>query len=178
MARAGRFILPIAAVVSLAAGAAIAGELKFTVVDPEKLPCGVGNGIEAIVWAGDDTRMTLARLAAYCAPVLWFSPDEPLLDREAGISIPQAFPFEDSVPTPVVYYRVRNILERNDARGTTLTRGTGGRDSAVIDLANVAGIDLDFFFYYPSEAGLGVHRHDVESAELQLLVWRRDNCPQ
>jgi len=173
----GRYLLVAAAILNLSAGSAIAGTLSFT-VEGKDIPCGADNGIPAIVWFGNEPRMPLARLAAYCAPVLWFSPDEPLNARAPGsISIPQAFPFEDGAATPVVYYRVRAILARTDVRGKAYEPGVGGRDSAVIDLGNVTGIDLDFFFYYPAEAGLGGHKHDVESAEFQLAVWRRDECP-
>jgi len=39
------------------------------------------------------------RLAAYCAPILWFSPDEPLLEDATGkgIRVPDPFPFEASI---------------------------------------------------------------------------------
>ena len=170
-------LLLLAPFAHLSAGSAIAGKLSFT-VDGKNVPCGDRNGIPAIVWYGNDSRMPLSRLAAYCAPVLWFSPDEPLLRAPGEISIPQPFPFEDSASTPVAYYRVRNILARSDSHGRAYEPGAGGRDSAVIDLKETAAIDLDFFFYYPSEVGLGVHQHDVESAEFQLFVWRRDDCPQ
>ena len=43
-----------------------------------------------LLWTGSDPTMTIERLAAYAAPVLWVSPDEPLL--KAG---PEPFPFEE-----------------------------------------------------------------------------------
>jgi hypothetical protein len=46
-----------------------------------------------------------------------------------------------------------------------------------MDLDGVVGVDLDFFFYYPAEVGLGVHKHDVESIEMQAVVWKREKCP-
>src|SRR5215510_13070916 len=53
-----------------------------------------------VIWTGRDQTMTIERLAAYAAPVLWFSPDEPLLKlrRKTGkargreILIPEPFP--------------------------------------------------------------------------------------
>jgi hypothetical protein len=61
--------------------------------------------------------MTIERLAAYAAPVLWFSPDEPLLKqrrkrprprpRGKEIAIPEPFPFEEDPGLPVVCRRVR-----------------------------------------------------------------------
>ena len=56
--------------------------------------------------------MKLADLAAYCAPICWYSPDEPELENKAGkdIRIPTMFPFEEQVDSPVVYYQVKDIL--------------------------------------------------------------------
>jgi hypothetical protein len=123
--------------------------------------------------------MTIERLAAYCAPVLWFSPDEPLLAGHTGktITIPEPFPFEAASANPVVYYRVRTLQTRGASADTVAYRPDAlDRGRSVVDLRRVAGIDLDFFFYYSSEAGLGTHQHDVESAQFQIMVWRRDRC--
>ncbi|MGH7491478.1 MAG: hypothetical protein ACREOO_03685 [bacterium] len=169
------FALILALTILFHAGIARAQKFDFT-VDPTTIRCGEYDDIQAIIWYGNDARMTLEKLAAYCAQVLWFSPDEPLLHGGQGeeIMIPEPFPFEDSTNAPVVYYRVRDILERVDAKA--YEPDTNARGSAIIDLKNVAGINLDFFFYYPSEAGLGGHKHDVEFAEFQLVIWRRDSC--
>ena len=43
-------------------------------------PCCDLADVPGVVWFGMDSTMTVERLAAYCAPILWFSPDEPLLD--------------------------------------------------------------------------------------------------
>ncbi|MGH7725710.1 MAG: hypothetical protein ACREOU_09795 [Candidatus Eiseniibacteriota bacterium] len=155
-----------------------ASDFDFT-IDPETIPCGDYRSVPAVVWHGNDPHMDFRRLAAYCAPVLWFSPDEPLLDGASGqdIKIPTPFPFETPSSDPVVYYRVREVLERRGATTAPYEPDARGRDESVIDLSQVAGIDLDFFFYYPSEAGLGGHQHDVESAQFQIVIWTRDECP-
>lgn len=154
-----------------------AQDFDFT-VSPEEVPCCDESGIQAIVWHGNETRMSIRRLAAYCAPVLWFSPDEPLLNGTEGrdIMLPEAFPFDETAESPVVYYRIRTILRDPGQKGQVYTPGSEDKNDSEIDLRLVAGIDLDFFFYYRSEAGLGGHQHDVESAEFQLFVWRRENC--
>jgi len=143
-------------------------------------PCGDYVDLQAVVWSGHDTRMSIADLAAYCAPVLWFSPDEPLLNGQVGkaIAIPEPFPFESPAAGPVVYFRVRSILMRSEAKDTAFTLDPNDRGQGVVDLQYVAGIDLDFFFYYSSEAGLGVHKHDVESAQFQLVVPKRAECDE
>ena len=63
-----------------------------------------------VIWTGLDPRMTIERLAAYAAPVLWFSPDEPLLKTGPGrrtakgkdIMLPEPFPIEEDPGQPVV----------------------------------------------------------------------------
>jgi hypothetical protein len=147
-------------------------------VELKDFECGQYDDLQAAVWYGHDTRMTIAELAAYCAPVIWFSPDEPLLGRREGkaITIPEPFPFEPSDSIPVVYYRVRKILTRTGGDDLAYTPDPNDRGAAVIDLEHVVGIDLDFFFYYSSESGLGGHKHDVESAEFQIVVPHRPEC--
>ncbi len=152
-------------------------KFDFT-IEAEDVPCCDESGIRAIVWHGNDTKMTINKLASYCAPVLWFSPDEPLLMEAEGkeIRLPEPFPFEDDPEKPVVYYRIRNILRLPDADGPAYFPDSTNQNRSVIDLKQIAGIDLDFFFYYHAEEGLGGHKHDVEFAEFQMIVWPRENC--
>jgi hypothetical protein len=138
-----------------------------------------------LIWTGTDQTMTIERLAAYAAPVLWFSPDEPLLKlrRKLGkakgreILIPEPFPFEGDPGVPVVYYRVRRILQRIDEPGEgAYVRNKERLGDSVLDLGKIDGIDLDFFFYYSMDYGGGAHVHDVESMETRLAVVRRPDC--
>jgi hypothetical protein len=139
-----------------------------------------------IIWTGFDPVMTAERLAAYAAPIVWFSPDEPLLKigQEGGLKakgkeilIPEPFPFEENPGKPVVYYRLRRILQREDEPGPgTYAADPQDRGRSVIDLQKVAGIDLDFFFYYSMDIGGGSHQHDVEYIETRLAVARRPGC--
>ncbi len=140
-----------------------------------------------VIWTGHDQTMTIERLAAYAAPVLWFSPDEPLLKlrrkqspaRGKEIVIPEPFPFEDDPGGPVVYYRVRRILQRIDEPGAgTYVENPELRGQSLVDLGKVSGIDLDFFFYYSKDFGGGTHVHDVESVETRLAVARRPGCQE
>ncbi len=130
-----------------------------------------------VVWAGTDSLMTFADLAAYCGPVLWFSPDEPLLPRPRSaqdIMIPMPFPFDLMAGGPVVHYRVRTLVSRDMQRACLWSQDN--LDGSVIDLSRVTAIDLDYFFYYPSEEGMGGHHHDVESVEMKLAVFRQPDC--
>ena len=132
--------------------------------------------VEGLVWHGDDSLLTLEKIAALCAPILWFSPDEPLIKGKkfGEIRIPMAFPFEEPVDTPVVYYRFRRILVREDAEWHDLEIDPDDPGSTELDISKLAGLDLDFFFYYPTEEGFGGHDHDVESVEMKILFGNKD----
>ncbi|MFI4944359.1 MAG: hypothetical protein ACHP85_13920 [Burkholderiales bacterium] len=138
-----------------------------------------------VIWTGMSQTMTIERLAAYAAPVLWFSPDEPLLKlhrrqgsaRGKEILIPEPFPFEADPGVPVAYYRVRRILQRIDEPGAgTYVVDSDLRGNSLIDLGKIVGIDLDFFFYYSKDFGGGTHVHDVESVETRIAVARSPGC--
>ncbi len=143
------------------------------------LPCCEFSEVPGIIWWGNNPKISLQDLARYCAPILWFSPDEPLLMKASGVDIriPEPFPFEESAEGPVVYYRFRTILQWPDGAGPAYIPLSDDRNESIIDLEETVGIDLDYFFYYSEEAGLGRHDHDVESAEFKIAVWKRDKCP-
>ena len=168
--------LLIASLISENGGLAFAQIGSFG-ISGEDIPC-CDHNIQAIVWSGNNPEMTIEQLSAYCGPILWFSPDEPLLEETEGreIMLPEPFPFEESVTTPVVYYRIRTILVREDADGPAYVPDSTDRNHGIIDLHQIAGFDLDYFFYYHKEEGMNAHEHDVESAQFKLLVWRRDEC--
>ncbi len=132
--------------------------------------------VEGLVWYGDDSLLTFEKIAALCAPILWFSPDEPLIKGKkfGEIRVPMAFPFEEPVDTPVVYYRLRRILIREDAEWHDLEIDPKDPGSTKLDISKLAGLDLDFFFYYPTEEGFGGHDHDVESVEMKILFGKKD----
>jgi hypothetical protein len=127
--------------------------------------------VEGLVWYGDDPHLTFEKIAALCAPILWFSPDEPLLEgkRYGEIRIPQPFPFEEPVDTPVVYYRIRRIVISAHAEWYDPEIDRDDPGSTMLDISKLAGLDLDFFLYYPTEEGFGGHDHDVEAVEMRVL---------
>ncbi|WP_164010675.1 hypothetical protein [Pyxidicoccus trucidator] len=133
--------------------------------------------LPGLVWHGTERQLTLARLAAYVAPVYWFSPDEPGLRGPDGgdIQLPQALPFEAAADTPVVYYQFSEVsLSGGDAGRASLQRKEDPGET-VVDLRYVASFELAFFAYFPSEQGVGAHTHDVETAEFKLVVFSTDN---
>ena len=131
-----------------------------------------------LIWAGSDSVMTVERIAAYAAPILWFSPDEPNLKGRSGrdIRVPEAFPFESAPDAPVSYYMLRNLFYHQRAPGWWFRPDSAVRGQSLVNLANTDALDLDFFFYYAWETGLGAHEHDVESVQMKLVMARQPEC--
>ncbi len=141
--------------------------------------CQIENGYQ-IIWSGSNPIMTYQELASYCGPILWFSPDEPNLERATGkdIRIPMAFPFEEQTDSPLVYYMVRTLLTRGSSEVSPIYQDDPARIKTQIDLRKLVGIDLDYFFYYPTEEGLGAHKHDVEATFVKIFVHHCKNCTE
>ncbi|MPZ20852.1 MAG: hypothetical protein GEV06_23530 [Luteitalea sp.] len=113
-----------------------------------------------IVWRGATAPGSLADIAAIVAPILWFSPDEPL--RQAGIPIPAALPCDEPSERAVVYYQAMQVRQR----GIGLGRVPHDEERTYFD--RVRSLALKFFSYYPEDIGLGAHPHDLEAVELQV----------
>ncbi len=124
------------------------------------------------VWQGSDPKMKISDLAAYCAPVFWFSPDEPELRNKKGkdIRIPAPFPFENKCDSPVVYYQVSEILTIDNPSSTPFVKDFVNFGSSVFNLKDIKAIYINYTHYYNYEAGLGSHRYDTEQAQFQFLV--------
>lgn len=141
--------------------------------------CCTFKDIHGIAWYGTRSQMTLDELAAYCGPILWFSPDEQLMNRQErgkGIRIPESYPFEADIDAPLLYYQVDNILVAGRGQAGAFTLDSTAKGNSIIDLQYIKGIDLKYFHYYASEAGLGEHPHDIESAEMKLAIVKNENC--
>lgn len=142
--------------------------------------CDMKDVGQQVTYVGADSIMTFDELASYCGPILWFSPDEPLLDRGRedahAIDIPTAFPFQEQSAGPVVYYRLRNVITNDGDRASVVNEADRARSA--INLNHISGLELDYFFYYPSEEGFGGHTHDVESVEMKIAVYRQAECTE
>jgi hypothetical protein len=125
-----------------------------------------------VFWEGTNPIMTLSNLAAYCAPIFWYSPDEPELKNKQGkdIRIPQAFPFEEQVDAPVVYYQVREILAPAEKAEQAFQRYPDKLGDSKVDLSRCVGFNIDYNHYYKFEVGLGTHTHDTEQAQFKVYV--------
>ena len=143
------------------------------VVAAQKSRCDFSN-VPGVVWWGTEKQMPVARLAAYMAPVLWFSSDEPSLNRTSGrdIRVPQSFPGEPAPDRPVLYYQVDRVRTRPDSKAPAVVRSPAGPAQAVIDLQNASVAVVSYFAYYPTEEGLGAHAHDIEPVEFRAVIAR------
>ena len=132
--------------------------------------------LDGVVWHSKRNGITIEDVARFTAPMLWFSPDEPnLLDANGKITLPQNLPFDDSGERPIVYYKVRSIYA-NTEKSNMLAKVPLSRPLQLINLVFVRAIDVEFYFYYESESGLGGHPHDLESVALQLQVLSGEAC--
>jgi hypothetical protein len=149
-----------------------------------------------IVWRSIDypthPAFTLKTLANGSAPILWFSPDEPLL--RARRAIPEEIPKLQTPPnysTRVVYYNIPRLLIKNSSRCAPLLTSDSVRDentewidTPVTSPPSVAdGLDpkhppldcldsvkIRYFFYYDSEVGTAAHSNDFESVQINIDI--------
>jgi len=147
-----------------------------------------------LIWrASDGAAFTLSNLAHFAAPILWFSPDEPLL--RGGLNLPQPLPLQNppaaASPAPShVYFNVPLVTFRNDAQCAPLAHddpqwpdlylewddGPAAKnapvDPAYPPLDCVELIKIRYFFYYSSEVGVGAHSNDFESLQVNIAIER------
>jgi len=133
-----------------------------------------------IVWCGSESTLSFEVLAERSAPILWFSPDEHLLEKKH--KIPQPIPCESSCgnsdppckdgnycgspdddKSAVVYYQIRRVVQE---RGSTLEPFAG----KVLNLEGIQKLTLKYYFYYCVDCGFQGHRHDLENIELEILI--------
>jgi len=143
---------------------------------PKREGCNLAR-LPGVVWWGTDTTLAFDRLAAYAAPIFWFSPDEPLIQGQEGpaIRVPEPLPGGDSVDHPVVYYQVEQALSRSAALVPGFTLDSTNRGASTLNLARTQALQISYLAYFPTEAGLGAHDHDIEPVEMKLLVVRSDS---
>jgi hypothetical protein len=157
------------------AGLAVLSSLALA--DPSAAQAGAKcllDTVPGVVWHGQATRMPLARLAPYLAPVFWFSPDEPSLYGAEGpdIRAPEAFPADSQVDSPVVYWQFNVVLRRPDSKQEPVDRSDP--TNPILNFDETAGFELSFLAYFREELGLGAHPHDIEPVEFRAVVLRGD----
>ncbi len=124
-----------------------------------------------MVWRGAPATLTLGEIADLIAPILWFSPDEPLLARGLG-PLPYSHPCDSDRRRGVVYYQVTRI----QLRGEAAVREPVDDDPELFAKARAAIIR--FYFYYPEDIGVAGHVNDLEVVEFQLQLDDEGGCRQ
>jgi hypothetical protein len=115
----------------------------------------------------DDPRLPVQTLAERAAPILWFSPDEPL--RQPGSenrNIPEALPGDAPVTYPLVYYRVSRIID--DKIKTESENNAFDIDTRELALKTLDEVTVRYYFYYREDKGFHGHRNDLESLRLDI----------
>jgi hypothetical protein len=74
----------------------------------------------------------------------------------------------------VVYYQLKEVVQRADSDKPIYRNSGANRGEAVVNIAEGALLLLEYYAYYANELGFSAHRHDVEGAELRLAVARSD----
>lgn len=130
------------------------------------------------VWCGYDQELPFSLLAGTrAAPVLWFSPDEPLIrheNRKRKVPQPIRCGSQDPLSVPpggepaVVYYQVSQVLLGGPPSGHAAARDS--LRAQKLPLAAVRKLTLKYFFYYEEDLGFGAHVHDLEGVEMQVEV--------
>jgi len=125
---------------------------------------------DAYIYKGESPIIDLTVIADKAAPMLWFSPDEPrLYDDNRRIQLPEILPFDKSTDKPVVYYKVKKIYSEKKKYELRSSSHAMSREEK-IDLTHIVAMEIEYYFYYAEESGLGGHPHDLESVQLQLKV--------
>lgn len=123
-----------------------------------------GPGSEAFVVCPGGGGSSAARIADLFAPVIWFSPDEPLRLEKATVPAPLPGDREtlDEVtgrPRPVVYYQIASTRAADAEFGPAA-------DDQPIALRAGSALKIRYFFYYPRDTGTNGHLNDVEGVEV------------
>lgn len=121
--------------------------------------------IGGTIWMGSSGTVPLRTIAERAAPILWFSPDEPLLYDGKNGPFPSRLPCDVPASGAVVYYRLARVIVRDGAKPPEPSF-----DPILLD--SLLSVDLVFYFYYRKDFGGGCHVNDLESALFRILVVR------
>lgn len=123
---------------------------------------GDGSGGPGIIWRGEAVP-SVDDIAALAAPILWFSPDEPLLSAREG-PVPSPLPCDTPSARGVVYYHLHALVLNGHERVST------PEDDDPRFFEKVRRFTLRYFFYYRRDIGFASHEHDLEGAEFEMAI--------
>lgn len=133
-----------------------------------------------LVWCGKG--ISFQEAADATAPILWFSPDEPLLkdaNRGWGGGLPEAFPWDHEKPVCSgepgtrcqgrAYYLLSRTKGGNDPPGAGLKAAYEYR-TVDLDALDGKSFYVTFLFFYNRDYGVNGHPVDLEGAEFSVRV--------
>ncbi len=172
-----RPIIPFTLFLILLASLLLGSPMALAIADKEDTQAEESHNF-ILFWEGTNPLMKMSDLVAYCAPVFWFSPDEPELGTRQGkdIKIPAPFPFDDDAETPIVYYQVPKVIVSSDGDYYEPEVNEKNIGDTILDLSKIYGFDLDYNHYYRFESGLGGHDHDTEQVQFKIYVHRYESA--
>jgi hypothetical protein len=128
-----------------------------------------GTGMQGtLLWRGDQVP-GLQKIATLAAPILWFSPDEPLLISGEG-PLPNSLPCDSPAPTGAVYYKAQAFVLRGGERVTV-----PAEDDAKF-FEKVEALTIRYYLYYRKDVGVGSHTHDMEVVDLDVRLGNTGAC--
>ena len=142
--------------------------------------------VAQIVWSCKDEpkNPTFKWLAQKVAPVLWFSPDEPLIKNrnlaDKDSIIPSPLPASEKPMQRTVYYRMTD-LRRSRVSGRSsaqelIDRLEEIKEHAPIPFDNLSAVEIRYLFYYERDYGFGGHPHDLEAVDIKVEVRHTSDC--
>ena len=146
--------------------------LQYLFLNQVNAQCPLPN---AIIYESNDSLVNYRALAEACAPIFWFSPDEPgLLDDKGNITLPEPFPFDSINTAPIVYYKIKEVY--TSLSKEAYTQQQYNHDNGYIDLSNIIRFDIEYYCYYSEEKGAGSHPHDLEASHFKIKVHKDTDC--
>lgn len=116
---------------------------------------------------GDAGTFSIQDIAAWFAPALWFTADEPASQG------PQQIDLNQGPSSPIVYYRVLLVRHTDPSAGTRKFLIDPSKWSKNIDSSVLEGLHeiyIRYYFYYSRDFGVGGHPHDLEGLNLEIAL--------
>jgi hypothetical protein len=136
-----------------------------------------------LVFATSKALISFDEIARAVAPILWFSPDEPMIvTRKAAI--PQPLPCDTATRasgTPrAVYYRISHVFSDPQLSGARLAgmrtvRQLLYRDEKLV-LSGLRYVRVKLFFYYDKDYGFEDHDDDLERVDVVIRIAHKNGC--
>jgi hypothetical protein len=125
------------------------------------------------IWS-EGGPFSLRTIIEKAAPVLWFSPGEPLLTKGAVIPAVIRVNSEDAPARPTVFFRIESFRLLYDVPSRTpesldvpldavwKEKRASATDPG-LSVDDLFGLTIRYMMYYPQDIGFGGHTHDLEN---------------